>query len=386
MIHIVIFFIFFGILKFRFGYLLITLLMLDGKKLFGLFNWLFILLISNFINYFFTRWLLRVAFFVTNYKFRLLFLIQRKFKNRWGYWCLFISMIVSKLLFNTFINRVNTLSMSDFFHLINISWTFNIRFIQFFQSLIWFVPFKFTLEYFMGVLFDIDYNNLLNLWVRSSLLVPVNRPKNALRSQVFGEPENTRTDGRYRHWAELILIAIEKQHSDAQLERLDALRTLITVPHRTHSVSNLLELGKIVSICKDDISIPEWLLFSNDVAKVLELLACCPYDNAGYTTGMFQTIICGVCYDFNFLIQDWPFDKLHFDAAFKCHTITLDFKGLGQHIIITYWRLRQIAFTFVIILIAAIVGIVVIGVAVIFSTGLSTHILYRTIPNSFYST
>jgi hypothetical protein len=38
MIHIVIFFIFFGILKFRFGYLLITLLMLDGKKLFGLFN------------------------------------------------------------------------------------------------------------------------------------------------------------------------------------------------------------------------------------------------------------------------------------------------------------------------------------------------------------
>ena len=238
----------------------------------------------------------------------------------------------------------------------------------------------------MGVIFDIDYNNLLNLWVRSSLLVPVNRPQNALRSQVFGEPKNTRTDRRYRHWAELVLIAIEKQHSDAQLERLDALRTFISVPNRTHCVSDLLKLGKIVSICKDDISIPEWLLFSNDVAVVLELLACCPNDNAGYTTAMFQTIICGVCYDFNFLVQDWPFDKLHFDATFKCHTITLDFTGLGQYIIITDWRLRDIAFTFVIILIAAIVGIVVIGVVVIFSLGFSTHIRNHTIPNSFYFT
>ena len=58
--------IYLGIMKFNFGYLLITQLMLDGSKLFSLFNLLFILLISNFIKCFFMRWLLRIAIIVTN--------------------------------------------------------------------------------------------------------------------------------------------------------------------------------------------------------------------------------------------------------------------------------------------------------------------------------
>ena len=65
--------IYLGIMKFNFGYLLITQLMLDGSKLFSLFNLLFILLISNFIKCFFMRWLLRIAIIVTNWKLRLLF-------------------------------------------------------------------------------------------------------------------------------------------------------------------------------------------------------------------------------------------------------------------------------------------------------------------------